>query len=69
MMMVIMLLKLAWERMTKAIFYSNSGKVGRQLGLIRPFITALSLLQLLQRKPSLSAALQARPWLLLFNKH
>ena len=26
MMMVIMLLKLAWERMTEAIFYSSSGK-------------------------------------------
>lgn len=69
MMMVIMLLKLAWERMTKAIFYSSSGKVGRQLGLIRPFITALSPIQMLQRKPSLSVALQAPPWLLLFNKN
>lgn len=59
MMTVIMFLKLAWERMTKAIFYSSSGKVGRQLGLIRPFITALSPIQLLQRKHSLSVALQA----------
>lgn len=69
MMTVIMFLKLAWERMTKVIFYSSSGKVGRQLGLIRPFITALSPIQLLQRKHSLSVALQARPWLLLFNKN
>lgn len=69
MMTVIMFLKLAWERMARAIFYSSSGKVGRQLGFIRPFITALSPVQLLQRKHSLSAALQARPWLLLFNKN
>lgn len=50
MMTVIMFFKLAWERMTKAIFYSSSGKVGRQLGLIRPFITALSPIQLLAKK-------------------
>lgn len=69
MMMVIMFLKVAWEKMTKAIFYSSSGKVGRQLGLIRPFIIALSPIQLRQRKPSLSVALQELLWLLLFNKN
>lgn len=51
MLMVIMFLKLAWERMTEAIFYSSSGKMGRQLGLIRAFIKALSFIQGCEESP------------------
>jgi hypothetical protein len=57
MVMVITLLKLAWERMTEAIFYSSSGKMGCQLELIRAFIKALSFIQGCEESPLCPVAL------------
>lgn len=69
MMMVIMLLKLAWERMTKAIFYSSSGEMGHQLGLIRAFIKALNFIQSYKESALCPVACPALTWFLLFNKN